>query len=271
MRHRHRHRRRNVEGRFFTYIRERLEGFEARPESEGGALSGGGRRVSRILRAVFQGGDAGRGDCPGGAAGLRGAGEIYGRGALQKDIANLKAAAKAAGSAKSMCSCRRRRLRAWEKTNITKATKNIFRRWPGAEPRIQGDRRGGIFGAGGRPVLIRHFRGAWIIADAKSGARKCLWKQRMRRSIGIPVERSASTPATASTRAANLRGESGEIIGYVLKINAGSFSFEAANPRHEHEYHLFERVKVPEGKVIVPGVVTHASNIVEHPELFASG
>jgi 5-methyltetrahydropteroyltriglutamate--homocysteine methyltransferase len=58
-----------------------------------------------------------------------------------------------------------------------------------------------------------------------------------------------------------------ELIGYVLKINAGSYSFEAANPRHEHEYHLFETVKIPDGKVLCPGVVTHASNIVEHPEL----
>jgi len=60
-----------------------------------------------------------------------------------------------------------------------------------------------------------------------------------------------------------------DIIDYMLKINAGSYSFEAANPRHEHEYHLFERVKLPEGKVICPGMITHASNIVEHPELIA--
>jgi 5-methyltetrahydropteroyltriglutamate--homocysteine methyltransferase len=60
-----------------------------------------------------------------------------------------------------------------------------------------------------------------------------------------------------------------DIIDYVLKINAGSYSFEAANPRHEHEYHVFERVKVPDGKVLCPGVITHASNIVEHPELIA--
>jgi 5-methyltetrahydropteroyltriglutamate--homocysteine methyltransferase len=58
-----------------------------------------------------------------------------------------------------------------------------------------------------------------------------------------------------------------ELIDYMLKINAGSYSFEAANPRHEHEYHLFESVKVPDGKVLCPGVITHASNIVEHPEL----
>ncbi|HUB96815.1 MAG TPA: cobalamin-independent methionine synthase II family protein [Stellaceae bacterium] len=60
-----------------------------------------------------------------------------------------------------------------------------------------------------------------------------------------------------------------DIIEYVLKIDAGSYSFEAANPRHEHEYHVFERVKVPDGKVLCPGVITHASNIVEHPELIA--
>jgi 5-methyltetrahydropteroyltriglutamate--homocysteine methyltransferase len=60
-----------------------------------------------------------------------------------------------------------------------------------------------------------------------------------------------------------------DIIEYVLKIKAGSYSFEGANPRHEHEYHLFENIKVPEGKVLCPGVITHASNIVEHPELIA--
>lgn len=60
-----------------------------------------------------------------------------------------------------------------------------------------------------------------------------------------------------------------DIIEYMLKIHAGSYSFEAANPRHEHEYHLFERVKVPDGKALIPGVITHASNIVEHPELIA--
>jgi 5-methyltetrahydropteroyltriglutamate--homocysteine methyltransferase len=60
-----------------------------------------------------------------------------------------------------------------------------------------------------------------------------------------------------------------QIIEYVLKVDAGSFSFEAANPRHEHEYHLFERVKIPDGKVLCPGVITHASNIVEHPEWIA--
>jgi 5-methyltetrahydropteroyltriglutamate--homocysteine methyltransferase len=60
-----------------------------------------------------------------------------------------------------------------------------------------------------------------------------------------------------------------EVIGYMLKVNAGFYSFEAANARHEHEYHLWETVKLPEGKVLIPGVIFHASNIVEHPEWIA--
>lgn len=60
-----------------------------------------------------------------------------------------------------------------------------------------------------------------------------------------------------------------DILDLVLKVNAGAYSFEAANPRHEHEYHVWETVKLPEGKMIIPGVITHASNIVEHPELIA--
>jgi len=60
-----------------------------------------------------------------------------------------------------------------------------------------------------------------------------------------------------------------DIVEVVLKVNAGAYSFEAANARHEHEYRVWENVKLPEGKVLIPGVVTHASNIVEHPELIA--
>jgi 5-methyltetrahydropteroyltriglutamate--homocysteine methyltransferase len=60
-----------------------------------------------------------------------------------------------------------------------------------------------------------------------------------------------------------------EIVDLMLKVNAGAYSFEAANPRHEHEYHVWESVKLPEGKLLIPGVITHASNIVEHPDWIA--
>lgn len=60
-----------------------------------------------------------------------------------------------------------------------------------------------------------------------------------------------------------------DIVDIVLKIHAGAFSFEAANPRHEHEWRIWEEVRLPEGKSIIPGVITHSSVLVEHPELVA--
>jgi 5-methyltetrahydropteroyltriglutamate--homocysteine methyltransferase len=60
-----------------------------------------------------------------------------------------------------------------------------------------------------------------------------------------------------------------DIVDILLKINAGAYSFEAANPRHEHEYHVFERFKLPAGKILIPGVISHTTNLVEHPELVA--
>jgi len=60
-----------------------------------------------------------------------------------------------------------------------------------------------------------------------------------------------------------------DIVDIMLKINAGAYSFEAGNPRHEHEYHVFERVKLPAGKILIPGVISHTTNLVEHPELVA--
>src|SRR3954451_21095093 len=59
------------------------------------------------------------------------------------------------------------------------------------------------------------------------------------------------------------------IIDIMLRVNAGAYSFEAANPRHEHEWKVWRRVRLPEGKSLIPGVITHSSNIVEHPELIA--
>ena len=60
-----------------------------------------------------------------------------------------------------------------------------------------------------------------------------------------------------------------EIAPVILQIKARAFSVEAANPRHEHEYHVWENIKLPDGKIIIPGVIAHTTNCVEHPELVA--
>jgi 5-methyltetrahydropteroyltriglutamate--homocysteine methyltransferase len=60
-----------------------------------------------------------------------------------------------------------------------------------------------------------------------------------------------------------------DLIDVLFTIQAGAFSFEAANPRHEHAYHVFESVKPPPDTVLLPGVISHATSIVEHPEVIA--
>jgi 5-methyltetrahydropteroyltriglutamate--homocysteine methyltransferase len=60
-----------------------------------------------------------------------------------------------------------------------------------------------------------------------------------------------------------------DIIEVVLRANVGAISFEAGNVRHEHEWKVWREVKLPDDKIILPGVVSHATNVVEHPELVA--
>jgi 5-methyltetrahydropteroyltriglutamate--homocysteine methyltransferase len=60
-----------------------------------------------------------------------------------------------------------------------------------------------------------------------------------------------------------------DIIDIILKVKAQGFTFEAANPRHEHEYEEWKRAKIPDDKVLLPGVITQSTVLVEHPELVA--
>ncbi len=60
-----------------------------------------------------------------------------------------------------------------------------------------------------------------------------------------------------------------DIIDLLLKLRVGGYQFEAANVRHEHEWKVWRDVKIPEDRVLIPGVISHATNVVEHPELVA--
>jgi 5-methyltetrahydropteroyltriglutamate--homocysteine methyltransferase len=87
---------------------------------------------------------------------------------------------------------------------------------------------------------------------------------------GIPEDRvryhlcwgSMNTPHTSDVPLS-------EIVEMILSINAQAYSIEAANPRHEHEWMVWQDVKLPEGKILIPGIVSHQTNVVEHPELVA--
>lgn len=87
---------------------------------------------------------------------------------------------------------------------------------------------------------------------------------------GIPAERVRYHVCCGSWHGAHAFDPSiADVIELVLKVNAGAYLIEQANARHEHEWALWETITLPEDKVLIPGVITHHTQMVEHPELIA--
>jgi 5-methyltetrahydropteroyltriglutamate--homocysteine methyltransferase len=60
-----------------------------------------------------------------------------------------------------------------------------------------------------------------------------------------------------------------DIVDLILRMKVGAYVIEGANPRHEHEWRVWETAKLPDDRLLIPGVISHATNVVEHPELVA--
>jgi 5-methyltetrahydropteroyltriglutamate--homocysteine methyltransferase len=87
---------------------------------------------------------------------------------------------------------------------------------------------------------------------------------------GIPPERVRLHTCYGLNHGPRLRDlPLAEVVPFMLLIDAGAYSFEVANPRHQHEWRLWEDVRLPDGKILMPGLLGHATNYVEHPELIA--
>jgi len=256
---------------FFTYIQERLDGFEARP----------GQKMKLFVKEVaafpeyyaeyFK--TAMMGGAIVALAPVVCVGPVKYRGEkfVQRDIANVKKAATAAGVANHHVFLPATAASGVGSNEYYKTDEDYFHALAaelGKEYRAIAD--AGILVQIDDPFLPDIFvepdldraqmrRRAQIYVEATNAALK-----------GIPPERVRFHTCYGINEGPRLHEAAlADIIDYVLRIDAGSYSFEAANPRHEYEYHLFERVKIPEGKVLCPGMITHASNIVEHPQLIA--
>ncbi|MEJ2885525.1 cobalamin-independent methionine synthase II family protein [Actinomycetospora aeridis] len=87
---------------------------------------------------------------------------------------------------------------------------------------------------------------------------------------GIPPERARYHVCWGSWNAPHVGDVAlRDIVDLVLRVPVGTYSLEQANPRHEHEWRVWADVELPAGKVLMPGLVSHATNVVEHPELVA--
>ena len=109
------------------------------------------------------------------------------------------------------------------------------------------------------PTLEEYRRYANICIEALNHALRGLPEDRLRYHI---CWGSWHGPHTTDIPLAN-------VVDVLLKVNAGAYSIEAGNAAHEHEWRVWETTKLPAGKVLIPGVVSHATNVVEHPELVA--
>jgi 5-methyltetrahydropteroyltriglutamate--homocysteine methyltransferase len=87
---------------------------------------------------------------------------------------------------------------------------------------------------------------------------------------GLPPERTRYHVCWGSWNGPHAHDiELKDIADLILKVRTGGYLLEMANPRHEHEWRVWERVKLPKGRKLIPGVISHQTNVVEHPELVA--
>jgi 5-methyltetrahydropteroyltriglutamate--homocysteine methyltransferase len=256
---------------FFTYIAERLEGFEPRANVKRKAFQREVEAFPEYYEEYFK--RAMTGGAVIAFAPLVCVGPVKYRGErrVQIDIDNVKAAAAASGVANEHVFLPATAPSGVGQNEYYKSDEEYFHALAaamGKEYRAIVD--AGILVQIDDPFLADIFCEPGL-DDAQKKRRAEIYVEAVNAALsGIPPERVRFHTCYGINEGPRIHEAAlADVIGYVLNVNAGSYSFEAANPRHEHEYHLFERVKVPDGKVLVPGVVTHASNIVEHPELIA--
>jgi len=254
---------------FFTYVRERLGGFEPRPQQKRRMFPAEVAAFPEYYEKYFREAMTGGAIAP--VVPLVCVGPVQYRGteALKRDIENLKAAAVAAGAHGAFVPAV---APSGVGTNEYYSSEEEFFHAVGAA--LSAEYRA-IVDAGLQlqvddPFLCDIFadpeldtaqrrRRAAMYVDAVNGSLRGIAPEKVRYHTCYGINEGPRIHEAALS----------DVVAYMLEVNAGAYSFEGANPRHEHEYHLWESVKLPEGKTLIPGVITHASNIVEHPELIA--
>ena len=262
---------------FFAYIGERLTGFEPRPEARGAAwsaeVSAFPEYYADYFRRAMEGGSVVTMEplvCVGPVA-------YRGQAAIARDIANLKAALADQPHADAF-------LPATAPSGVgimTASADTANEHYPSyadylfAVADAIAEEYRAITGAGlllqvDDPALT-DVLGDTELTPAQKSERAELFVEATNRALrGIPPDQVRFHTCYGINEGPRVHDVPlAEVIPWMLKVQATGLSFEAANARHEHEYHAWETVTLPGDRVLLPGVITHASNIVEHPELIA--
>jgi 5-methyltetrahydropteroyltriglutamate--homocysteine methyltransferase len=254
---------------FFAYVRERLDGFEGRPSARFPRFTAETEAFPEYYEQYMR--QAMTGSSVSAIVPLVCTGRVGYRGleAVRRDIDNLKAALKDVNSEDAFLPSV---APSGVGFNEYYPTEGAYFEAVGEAMRVEYQ---AIVGAGfvlqiDDPFLTEIFsRPELNPEERRQSAEK--WVEALNHALrGIPEDRIRFHTCYGINEGPRVHDAPLEdLVDIMLKINAGAYSFEAANARHEHEYHVWENVKLPDGKVLIPGMITHASNIVEHPELIA--
>ncbi len=254
---------------FFSYIRERLEGFEARPNLRKPFFVAEQQAFPEYYEQYFKQAMMGGTIAPVVPLVCTGPVKYRGQDAIKRDIDNLKSALK---DARAHAAFMPAVAPSGVGDNEYYKTEEEFFHAVGQALRVEYQ---AIVDAGfilqvDDPFLTDIFADP-ALDQAQRRRRAEIYVESINESLrGIAPEKVRFHTCYGINEGPRIHEAAlADVAGSMLKVNAGGYSFEAANPRHEHEYHLWESVKLPAGKVLIPGVITHASNIVEHPELIA--
>jgi 5-methyltetrahydropteroyltriglutamate--homocysteine methyltransferase len=256
---------------FITYVTERLSGFER--SAEPGALPWAGSKEATSFPEFYEpmlrqspNAAAPRFVCTGPV-------RYVGHAQVQADIENLRAALSGLGVEEAFIpaiapsNVEGRQKNAHYKTDeeylfaIAEAMHEEYRAIVDAGFLLQID----------DPRLVTYY-----ILNPRSTVKECrTWAELRVEALnhalrGIPRERVRFHTCYSINMGPRVHDmELKDVVDLILKVQAGAYSFEAANPRHEHEWRVWETVTLPDDAVLIPGVITQSTVLVEHPELVA--
>jgi 5-methyltetrahydropteroyltriglutamate--homocysteine methyltransferase len=256
---------------FITYVTERLSGFE--PSAEPGALPWAGSKEATAFPEFYEpmlrqspNAVAPRFVCTGPVT-------YVGHARVQADIDNLTAALAGVHVEEAF-------IPAIAPSNVEGRQKNAYYKtdeeYLFAIAEAMGEEYRAIVAAGfllqiDDPRLVTYY-----ILNPRSTVAECrAWAEVRVEALnhalrGIPRERVRFHTCYSINMGPRVHDmELKDVVDLILRVRAGAYSFEAANPRHEHEWRVWERVTLPEGALLVPGVITQSTVLVEHPELVA--
>ena len=256
---------------FYTYVRERLDGFEARPHTRANFFAAEREAFPEYYEQYFKQAMLGGTIAPLKSLACVGPVKYRGEAALKRDIENLKAAL--AG-----LDCRGAFMPAVAPSGVGAneyygSEEEYFHAVSAAlHTEYQMIADAGFLLQIDDPFLSDVFADR-SLDGAGRRVRAGLYVEALNAGLtGIPPERVRYHTCYGINHGPRVHEAAlADVVGHMLKINAGSYSFEAANPRHQHEWRIWESLRLPEGKVLMPGFLSHAMNFVEHPRLIADG